>query len=167
MFDLPFDAIAPIVGRTAVATRQLASRARRRVQGASASDVDRRRKQEVAEAFIAAARGGDFDALVAVLDPDVELRGDEAANQLAGSSVGLQGAGAVAAFFKGKAQACVPGLIDGEVGILLPIQGRMFLVLELTFGDGKITAIEAVADRETLGSLELERLDWVTEKRPG
>lgn len=167
MFDLPFDVIAPIVGRTAVATRQLASRARRRVQGASATDVDRRRKQEVAEAFIAAARAGDFDALVAVLDPGVELRGDDAANQLARSSVGIHGADAVAAFFKGKAQSCVPGLIDGEVGILLPIQGRLLLVLELTFGDGKITAIDAVADQDTLESLELERLEWMTGKRSG
>ena len=158
MFDLPFEVIAPIVARTPVATRQLASRARRRVQGATASDIDRRRKQEVAEAFIAAARAGDFEALVAVLDPDVMLRGDAAAYQLAGSSVEVQGAGRVAEYFKGRARACVPGLIDGQVGILLPVEGRMMLVLELTFGDGKITSIHAVADRDTLASLELERL---------
>jgi RNA polymerase sigma-70 factor (ECF subfamily) len=160
MFDLSFDEIAPLVGRTPVATRQLASRARRRVQRASTSDIDRSRKQEVAEAFIAAARAGDFEALVAVLDPDVVVRADSAANQLAGSPVAIRGAASVAEFFKGKAHACVPGLIDGEVGILLPIEGRMLVVLELRFGDGKITAIDAVADRDSLASLELEQLEW-------
>jgi RNA polymerase sigma-70 factor (ECF subfamily) len=157
MFDLSFDEIAPIVGRSSVATRQLASRARRRVQGASTSDVDRRRKREVAEAFIAAARAGDFEALVAVLDPDVVLRVDAEAIRLGGPA-GLQGAASVAELFRGRAKACVPGLIDGEVGILLPVEGRMLLVLELTFGGGRITAIDAVADRDTLASLELEEL---------
>lgn len=163
MFDLSFDEIAPIVGRSSVATRQLASRARRRVRGASTSDIDRTRKQEVAEAFIAAARVGDFERLVTLLDPDVVVRGDDAVRQLAGSAAAdMRGAGVVAEFFRGKAQACVPGLIDGEVGILLPLEGRMFLVLELTFADGRISAIDAVADRETLGELELERLEWRT-----
>ena len=163
MFDLSFDEIAPIVGRTPVATRQLASRARRRVRGASTSDIDRTRKQEVAEAFIAAARAGDFERLVTLLDPDVVVRGDDAVRQLAGSAAAdMRGAGVVAEFFRGKAQACVPGLIDGEVGILLPLEGRMFLVLELTFSDGRISAIDAVADRETLGELALERLEWRT-----
>jgi len=163
MFDLSFDEIAPIVGRTPVATRQLASRARRRVRGASTSDIDRTRKQEVAEAFIAAARSGDFERLVTLLDPDVVVRGDDAVRQLAGSAAAdMRGAGVVAEFFRGKAQACVPGLIDGEVGILLPLEGQMFLVLELTFAGGRISAIDAVADRETLGELELERLEWRT-----
>ena len=161
MFDLPFDAIAPIVGRTTVATRQLASRARRRVQAVKTSNVDLRRKQQVAEAFIAAARAGDFEALVAVLDPNVVLRADAAANALAGKESGLQGAGEVAAFFRGKAHACVPGLIDGEVGILLPVDGRMLLVLELGIRDGQITSIDAVADREVLASLEVEKLPWI------
>jgi len=163
MFDLSFDEIAPIVGRTPVATRQLASRARRRVRGASTSDIDRTRKQEVAEAFIAAARSGDFERLVTLLDPDVVVRGDDAVRQLAGSAAAdMRGAGVVAEFFRGKAQACVPGLIDGEVGILLPVEGRMFLVLELTFAGGRISAIDAVADRERLGELALERLEWRT-----
>src|SRR6185312_1540384 len=121
MFDLTFDEIAPIVGRTSVATRQLASRARHRVRGASTSSIDRTRKQEVAEAFITAARAGDFEALVAVLDPDVVIRGDAAATQLAGAVVGMRGAASVAEFFRGKAQTCIPGLIDGEVGILVPL----------------------------------------------
>ena len=162
MFDLTFDEIAPIVGRTPVATRQLASRARHRVQGVSTSDIDRSRKQEVAEAFIAAARGGDFEALVAVLDPDVVLRGDAAAIQLAGSVVGIRGAASVAEFFKGKAQACVPALIDGDVGLMVPLDGRILVVLELRFVDGKISAIDAVADRDSIAALELEQLSWKT-----
>ncbi|HSU95964.1 MAG TPA: sigma-70 family RNA polymerase sigma factor [Gemmatimonadaceae bacterium] len=162
MFDLTFDEIAPIVGRTPVATRQLASRARHRVQGVSTSDIDRSRKQEVAEAFIAAARGGDFEALVAVLDPDVVLRGDAAAIQLAGSVVGIRGAASVAEFFKGKAQACVPALVDGDVGLMVPLDGRILVVLELRFVDGKISAIDAVADRDSIAALELEQLSWKT-----
>lgn len=156
MFDISFDEIAPIVGRTSEATRQLASRARRRVRGASTSDADQFRKRQVAEAFLAAARAGDFEALVAVLDPDVVLRGDAEAARLGGQAE-LHGAAAVAGFFKGKAQAAVPGLVDGEVGILVSPQGRMLLVLELTFDDGRISAIRAVADRGTIASLELAR----------
>jgi RNA polymerase sigma-70 factor, ECF subfamily len=161
MFDLSFDEIAPIVGRTSVATRQLASRARHRVRGASTSSIDRTRKQEVAEAFITAARAGDFEALVAVLDPDVVIRGDAAATQLAGAVVGMRGAASVAEFFRGKAHTCVPGLIDGEVGILVPLEGRMMVVLELRFNAGRIAAIEAVADRNSLASLNLEQLSWI------
>jgi len=160
---VPFDEIAPIVDRSPEAARQLASRARRRVRGQRAEpDVDLDAQREVVAAFLAAAREGDFEALLAVLDPDVVLRGDAAAYQLAGSAVGMRGAGEVAGFFKGKAHACVPGLIEGEVGILLPVRGEMFLVLELTFSDGRIAAIDAVADRGTLATLELERLDWKT-----
>lgn len=157
MFDVSFDEIAPIVGRTSVATRQLASRARRRVQGASASDVDQRRKREVVEAFIAASRSGDFEGLLAVLDPDVVLRSDAEAVRLGGPAE-VHGAVAVAGLFNGRAQAAVAGLIDGELGILVPIEGRMVFVLELTFGGGRITTINGVADRDTLASLELERL---------
>jgi RNA polymerase sigma-70 factor (ECF subfamily) len=157
MFDLPFDEIAPIVGRTSAATRQMASRARRRVRGASSSDVDRSRKREVAEAFIAAARDGNFEALVSVLDPEVVLRADAEAVRLGGPAE-LRGAAVVAGFFNGRAKVAVPGLIDGEPGILVPVDGRTLFVLELTFGDGKITAIDAVADRDTIDSLELERL---------
>lgn len=157
MFDVSFDEIAPIVGRTSVATRQLASRARRRVQGASASDVDQRRKREVVEAFIAASRSGDFEGLLAVLDPDVVLRSDAEAVRLGGPAE-VHGAVAVAGLFNGRAQAAVAGLIDGELGILVPIEGRMVFVLELTFDGGRITTINGVADRDTLASLELERL---------
>jgi RNA polymerase sigma factor (sigma-70 family) len=161
MFDLSFDQIAPIVGRTPVATRQLASRARRRVQGVSTSDVDRSRKQQVAEAFIAAARAGDFEALVAVLDPEVVARGDAQVIAM-GAPAEIRGAAMVAGFFRGKAHACVPGLIDGEVGILLPVEGRMAVVLELGFAGGRIATIDGVADRDALAALELQQLDWKT-----
>lgn len=154
MFDLPFDEIAPIVGRSSAATRQLASRARRRVQGASVPDIDRSRKREVVEAFLAAARAGDFEALVAVLDPAVVLRADAEAVRMGGPAE-LRGAAAVAEFFNGKAAAAVPGLIDGEVGILVPRDGRMLVALQITFAGGRIAGIHGVADPETLGALEM------------
>ena len=154
MFDLPFDEIAPIVGRTSAAARQLASRARRRVQGASTSEVGRIRKREVVEAFIAAAKAGDFEALVAVLDPDVAFRCDAQAVRMGGPAE-VRGPAAVGDFFDGRAQAAVPGLIDGEVGILVPVKGRMLLVLEVTFDGSRITALDAVANRDTLASMEL------------
>jgi len=154
MFDLPFDEIAPIVGRSSAATRQLASRARRRVQGASVPDVDRSRKREVVEAFLAAARAGDFDALVAVLDPAVVLRADAHAVRMGGPAE-LRGAAAVAEFFNGRASAAVPGLIDGEVGILVPRDGRMLVALEIAFAGSRIAGIHGVADPATLGALEM------------
>jgi RNA polymerase sigma-70 factor (ECF subfamily) len=157
MFDLSFDEIAPIVGRTSAATRQLASRARRRVQGASTSDVVPSRKREVVDAFIAAARSGDFEALMAVLDPDVVLRSDAEAVRLGGPAE-LRGAAAVAAIFNGRAQVAVPGLIDGEIGVLLPVEGRMLFILELTINGGRIATMRAVADHAELASRELEQL---------
>ncbi|HEY4320895.1 MAG TPA: sigma-70 family RNA polymerase sigma factor [Gemmatimonadales bacterium] len=158
MFDLTFDEIAPIVGRTSVAARQLASRARRRVRGASASDADRARHREVVEAFLAASRAGDIAALLAVLDPDVVVRGDAAAIKLGGAPV-TRGAAAVAATFKGRAQAAVPGLIDDEVGVLVPVKGKMLLVLLVTFRAGKIRSIDAVADRDELARMVLVPFD--------
>jgi RNA polymerase sigma-70 factor (ECF subfamily) len=157
MFDLPFDDIAPIVGRSAAATRQLASRARRRVRGASVSHLEQSRKREVVEAFLAAARTGDFDALVALLDPEVVVRADAQAVRMGGPAE-LHGAAAVAEFFRGKAAAAVPGLIDGEVGVLVPAGARWLFALQLTFADGRIAGIHAVADAATLASLDLEAL---------
>jgi RNA polymerase sigma factor (sigma-70 family) len=156
MFDLPFDDIAPIVGRTPVAARQLASRARRRVRGAPTSGVDRRREREVVEAFIAAVKVGDFETLVNVLDPGVVFRCDPMAIRMGGPAE-VHGLEAVAGFFKGRAEAAVAGLIDGEVGILVPVKGRMLLVLEVAFGGGKITGLNAVADRDALAAMALEQ----------
>ncbi len=158
MFDLPFDEIAPIVGRSPVAARQLASRARRRVRGASASDTDRTRHRAIVEAFLAASKAGDFEALVAILDPDVLLRSDAQGVRM-GAPSELRGAVEVAEIFKGRAKAAVPGLIDGDVGVLVPIKGRMLLVFEVRFGGGKITGIEVVAERDALDVLELTSLD--------
>src|SRR5438045_2249070 len=112
MFAVPFDDIAPIVGRSPDAARQLASRARRRVQGATMSDVDLTRQREVVDAFLAASRGGDFDALLAVLDPDVVLRADPASVNM-GSSREVRGAPAVAKQFSGRARAAQPALVNG------------------------------------------------------
>lgn len=156
MFDLTFDEIAPIVQRSPVAARQLASRARRRVRGASGSvEADRRRQRDVVEAFLAASKAGDLEGLIAVLDPDVVLRGDAAAARL-GGHVELVGAGLVAEAFKGRARAAVVGLVDGEVGVHVPVGGRMLLVLQVAFAeDGRIAAIDAVADTAGIEKLVL------------
>lgn len=157
MFDIPFDEIAPIVGRSPVATRQLASRARRRVRGASTDDVDREGKRELVETFIAAAQAGDFAALLEVLDPDVVFRCDPQAIRMGGPAE-VHGPSAVGDFFDGRAQAAVAGLIDGDVGILVPVKGRMLLVLTVAFGGGRITELHAVADRDALASMTLQEL---------
>src|SRR2546425_4072347 len=117
MFAVPFDEIATIVGRSPAAARQLASRARRRVQGATAPDVDRARQRAVVDAFLAASRGGDFAALLAVLDPDVVLRADPTAGRMGATAEG-RGAKAVAQAFKGRAQAAQPALVNGAAGLV-------------------------------------------------
>jgi len=150
MFDLPFDDIAPIVGRTAVATRQLASRARRRVQGAPKDEA--RAERTVIDAFLLAAREGNFDALLAVLDPQVTMRGDEAAIRLGGPRQ-LSGSHAVAKAFNGRAQAARFALTDGEPAILVAPNGHLLLVLDVTLRDGKIAAIQAIADPVRLGRM--------------
>jgi RNA polymerase sigma-70 factor (ECF subfamily) len=159
MFDLPFEEIAPIVGRSPTAARQLASRARRRVQGAQpASDADLTRRREVVDAFLAAARGGDFDALLAVLDPDVVFRADPVAVRMGGQAE-IRGAAGVAATFKGRAQAAKPALVDGEIGIAVAFGGRLRIVLVLIMTDGKIAEINAIADPERLGQFDVTALD--------
>ncbi|GEP58163.1 sigma-70 family RNA polymerase sigma factor [Reyranella soli] len=156
MFDLPFEEIAPIVGRSPTAARQLASRARRRVRGGkTSSDVASQRR--VVDAFLAAARSGDIAGLLAVLDPDVVLRADRTAVRL-GDVTELHGAEVVAANFKGKAQAARPALIDGALGVVVAPQGHLLLVLNLTFAGDRIAAIEVVADRDRLRALDLSAL---------
>jgi RNA polymerase sigma factor (sigma-70 family) len=160
MFAVPFDEIASIVGRSPTAARQLASRARRRVQGASpVSDADLTRQREVVDAFLAAARGGDFDALVAVLDPDVVLRSDRGAVP-AGASREVRGAAAVARrAAKGRARAARPALVNGEMGVVVAPRGRLLMVLGFTISDGKIVEIDAIGDPERLRQLDLAVLD--------
>ncbi len=155
MFDVPFDEIAPIVGRTPAAARQLASRARRRVRGAApVPDADRTRQRKVVEAFLAASRGGDFDALLAVLDTDVVLRADPPAVRM-GASAEVRGAKAVADTFKGRAQAARLALVNGAAGLVWSAGGRPRVVFQFTTTRGKIVAIDLVADPARLSQLDL------------
>ncbi len=160
MFAVPFDEIAPIVGRSPTAARQLASRARRRVQGVPAvPDADLNRQREVVDAFLAASRGGDFDALLAVLDPDVVLRADPAAMP-SGAATEIRGATAVAKrAAKGGARAAQPALVNGAVGVVVAPRGRLLMVLRFTITRGKIVEIDAVADPERLSQLDLAILN--------
>jgi RNA polymerase sigma factor (sigma-70 family) len=165
MFDLPFDDIAPIVGRSPAAARQLASRARRRVKGgAPAGDADRARRQEVVEAFLAAARGGDFEGLLAVLDPDVVLRADHAAvaTSLARAAAGapplspeMRGAQAVAETFKGRAQGAKRALVDGALGLAWAPGGQPRAVFSFTVADGRIVGIDLIADPDRIQQLDV------------
>ncbi len=155
LFDLPFDEIAPIVGRSPTAARQLASRARRRVQGpARVTEPDRTRQREVVDAFLAASRGGDFDALLAMLDPDVVLRADRAAVDM-GAAKEVRGAKAVAGTFAGRARVARPALVNGAAGAVWAQGGRPRVVFGFTIRHGKIIAIELVADPERLRQLDL------------
>jgi RNA polymerase sigma-70 factor (ECF subfamily) len=155
MFDLPFEEIAPIVGRSPAAARQLASRARRRVQGPPAApDDDPGRQREVVDAFLAASRGGDMSALLAVLDPDVVFRADPVAARMGGTAQ-IRGAAAVAATFKGRAQAGRPALVDGTVAVAVVLKGQLRIVLDLAFAQGKIITIGAIADPEHLRRLDI------------
>jgi RNA polymerase sigma-70 factor (ECF subfamily) len=164
MFDLPFDQIAPIVGRTPTAARQLASRARRRVQGAGAGsgaparETDATRQRAVVDAFLAASRGGDFQALLALLDPDVVLRADAAAVQV-GAQAEVRGAAAVAETFSGRARVARPALMDGAVGLVWAPGGQPRVVFGITIVRGKIVEIELVADPERLRRLDLTILE--------
>jgi RNA polymerase sigma-70 factor (ECF subfamily) len=159
MFDLTFEEIAPIVGRTPVATRQLASRARRRVQGSARPPVSvDGRHREVVEAFLAAARGGDIAGLIAVLAPDVVFQADAAAAKLAKGEAELRGAEVLARSFAGRARAAQAGLIDGELGVIVAPNGKLLLILNLTIEGGRIRSIEAVADKASLGEMELQPL---------
>jgi RNA polymerase sigma-70 factor (ECF subfamily) len=163
LFDVSFEDIARIVDRSPVAARQLASRARRRVQGAGrTADDEVRADRQLVEAFLAASRQGDMAGLLAILDPEVVLRADAAAAKLGGVPLGgvpeVRGAQAVAALFKGRAQAAVPVLIDGSLGIRVAPGGRLLLVLRPTVVGGRIVAIEAVADHASLADLTIEEL---------
>ncbi len=159
MFDLSFDEIASVVGRTPEATRQLASRARRRIQGAPAiPEAELAGQRRVVDAFLAASRGGDFEGLLALLDPDVVVRADKAAVAL-GDPAGMRGATPVAQFFKGRAQLARAALVDGRVGVVVAPKGQLLLVLLPVMVDGRIAEIEVVADPARLAAFELGVLD--------
>ncbi|MFS8044384.1 sigma-70 family RNA polymerase sigma factor [Rhizobium sp. BR 314] len=156
MFDVSFDDIAPILGRTTVATRQLASRARRRVQDTpSTTEADLTRQRHVVDAFLTASRVGDLQALLAVLDPEALFCPDAVAAQM-GSVGELQGRSAIAATFNGRAQAARAAVIDGAVGAVVIIGGQLRIALRFTLNeDNLVTAVDAMADPERLRALDI------------
>ncbi|GAB7030381.1 RNA polymerase sigma factor SigJ [Streptomyces sp. NPDC021749] len=162
MFAMPFDEIAPVIDRTPAATRQLASRARRRVRGtAPAPETDLTRQREVVDAFLAASRGGDFEALLAVLDPEVVLRADAGAAP-GGISKLVRGARPVveqALLFSRLSLSARPALVNGAPGLVTVHNGRLFSVMGFTVADGKIVEINILADLERLRRLDLTLLD--------
>jgi RNA polymerase sigma-70 factor (ECF subfamily) len=163
MFDLPFDQIAPLVGRSPVMARQLASRARRRVRGAGvmSPDADLARQREVVGAFFAAAHHGDFDALVAVLDPDVVLRSDGGSAR-PDASVVVHGAAAVARRTLRTVRASAPkrpALVNGAAGVVVTSDGQPVGVMGFTVVQGKIVEIDAVIDPERVRRFDLADLD--------
>jgi RNA polymerase sigma-70 factor (ECF subfamily) len=156
MFDVPFEEIAPIVGRSPAAARQLASRARRRVQGAKPDGgADARRRSEVVRAFLAASRSGDLEGLISLLDPSVVLRADAAAVAI-GAAAEVRGAAAVAATFSGRARAARPALVDGAFALVWAQGGTPRVVFAFTFGDGVIVGIDLIADPDRLARFSIE-----------
>ncbi|MGW4226615.1 sigma-70 family RNA polymerase sigma factor [Streptomyces bauhiniae] len=163
LFAVPFDKLAPLLERSPAAVRQLASRARRRVRGdGPPPEGDPLRRRRAVEAFLAATRGGDFDALVGLLHPDVVLHADRfvvpTPEPITARGADTVARGAMAA--TGRARFTGPALLDGSVGLVMAPHGRPALVLAFTFAaDGLITGIEVVADRERLAALEIAPLE--------
>jgi RNA polymerase sigma-70 factor, ECF subfamily len=152
MFGVSFEEIAPIVGRSPMAARQLASRARRRVQGAATPKKDLDRQRDVVNTFLAALRAGDLEALMTVLDPEFMVRSDVGATpEIHGAREWARSAIASAR----GAQFARPALINGNVGVVVAPQGRLFRVLSFTFKDGKIAQMEVIGTPERLGKLDL------------
>jgi RNA polymerase sigma-70 factor (ECF subfamily) len=162
MFAVPFDQIAPIVDRSPEAARQLASRARRRVRGnAPVGDADAQQQREVVEAFLAAAREGNFDALVAVLDPDVVLRADSGPG-LPAATLEVRGAAEVAARALTYARLQLfnrPVLVNGMLGLIAYRDGRPFSVGAITVRGGRIVEMDILADPERLSQLDLTAVE--------
>jgi RNA polymerase sigma-70 factor (ECF subfamily) len=165
MFDLSFEEIAPIVERTPAAARQLASRARRRVQGAAAPPTDVAQHRELVGAFLAASRDGDFDRLLAVLSPDAVLRADATSVRVAAAyrdrggpalAPEMRGAAEVAHAFQGRATAALPALIDGQPGAVWAVRDQVRSAFVFTIVGGKITGIDLVMDDDHLGALDIE-----------
>jgi RNA polymerase sigma factor (sigma-70 family) len=169
LFDLPFEDIAPIVERSPTATRQLASRARRRVQGGTATtDADPTRQRQIVDAFMAAARDGDFEGLLTALAPDVVLRADPAAIQTAAArassgapalSPEVRGARAVAESLRGKARGARPALVDGLPGAAWAPDGTPLAVFVFTLAHGKIAAIDIIMDPTVIAELGVQLID--------
>ena len=157
IFAVPFDDIAPILDRSPAATRQLASRARRRVQGATPpQEVDLARQRRVVDAFLTALREGDFEALMTVLDPEVVLRDDRAG--LPGGAATMRGAHAVGAYalkFSRGARFVRPALVDGTPGLAIRLPGRLIGALGFTVDGDTIAAIDMISDRGRLRHVDL------------
>ena len=159
VFAVPFDEIAEIVGRSPDAARQLASRARRRVQGTEpTADLDLVRQRAVVDAFLRAARSGDFEGLLRLLDPDVVLWPDAAAVRM-GSLRETQGADAVAGVLSGGAQAARVAIVDGVAALVWAPGGRVRGVIEFTIRSEKIVAINVTGDRERIDELDIVTVD--------
>ncbi|MEB8343515.1 sigma-70 family RNA polymerase sigma factor [Streptomyces endophyticus] len=160
MFAVPFEELAPIVERTPAATRQLASRARRRVQGATAPrNTPLARQREVVGAWLAATRAGDFEALLELLDPDVLLRVDAGSGTASGLLRGSLAVAKQAAFYGKLAQAAQPAFVGDGLGIVQAPRGQVVAVLAFTFRDGKVVGVDIIADPPRLSELGIE---WVS-----
>ncbi len=160
LFAVPFDEIALILGRSPAAARQLASRARNRVQGTPAvPEADLSRQRAVVDAFLSASREGDFEALVALLDPDAVFRPDAAL--AAGEPAELRGAATIAKQFAGRAVLARTALVDGRAGIVVAPRGQLLLVIGVTFRGDRIAALEAIADPQRLADVDVAVVDDV------
>ena len=158
MFDVPFEEIGRIIDRSPVAARQMASRARRRVQGLPETpSADYGRRRRVVEAFLTASREGDFSGLLAVLDPDVVFHADADAVRL-GSLADIRGADAVAQTFKGRATAARLALIDGEFGLAVILGGDLRIVVRMELEGDQIVGIESIADPDAIAGFEIAYL---------
>jgi hypothetical protein len=158
MFAMPFEEIGPIVGRSAEAARQLASRARRGVRGGGAPDPDLVRQREIVEAFISALRAGDFEGLLAVLDPDLVVRADMAAGaptEIRGAAVWAKGAVA----YGHMARLTRPALVNGAIGVVVAPQGKLVRALRFTIANDKITEIEVIGNPARLGELDVSMVE--------
>jgi RNA polymerase sigma factor (sigma-70 family) len=159
VFAVPFDEIAPIVERSESATRQLASRARRRIRGGTTEpDADLSHQQALVQAFLTASRAGNFEALLTALDPNVVMRHDRALLP-AGAPEEIHGADAVARTFNGRAQETQPALVNGSIGVVVAPRGHLLLVLVLTITNDKIAEINVIANPTRLRQLDLAILD--------
>jgi len=163
LFNLSFEEIAPVVGRSPMAARQLASRGRRRVQGAPANtQADRARQREVVGAFLAASQSGDYSALLAILDPDVVLRADAAAvaasarANVPGIATEVYGRESIANIFRGRARAAQLALVDGDTGLAIAPGGQPRVVMDFVLDNGRIVEISLIADPERIAALDLK-----------
>jgi RNA polymerase sigma factor (sigma-70 family) len=163
LFNISFDEIAPVVGRSPMAARQLASRGRRRVQGAPARpEADRARQREVVGAFLAASQSGDFSALLAILDPNVVLRADAIAVEASvranvpGVASVVSGRDAVANIFRGRARAARLAVVDGDPGLVFAPGGQARVVVDFVIEDSRIIEISMIADPDVVAAFDLE-----------